>query len=99
MAKFFFTNKAVEDISGIWYYTYESWSEKQADKYYQLILVTCKKISENPELGKNYEAVLPGIRGFRVGKHIIFYREIKSGQTEILRILHERMDISMRLVE
>ena len=34
MAKYFFTNKAVEDLSDIYEYTYQSWSEKQADNYY-----------------------------------------------------------------
>ena len=31
MAKFIITNKAVEDLSKIWNYTYEFWSENQAD--------------------------------------------------------------------
>ena len=31
MAKYHFTNKAVEDLSGIWDYTYDIWSEKQAE--------------------------------------------------------------------
>ena len=32
MAKYHFTNKAVEDLSNIWNYTYEVWSEKQVEK-------------------------------------------------------------------
>ena len=36
MAKYFLTHKAVDDLSKIWEYTYEVWSENQADKYYQL---------------------------------------------------------------
>ena len=35
MAKYYFTNKAVEDLSDIWEYTAEAWSQKQADKYYE----------------------------------------------------------------
>ena len=30
------TKKAVEDLTEIWNYTSENWSEHQADKYYQL---------------------------------------------------------------
>ena len=33
MAKYHLTNKAVDDLSEIWDYTYEVWSENQADKY------------------------------------------------------------------
>ena len=32
MGKYFLTNKALEDISMIWDYTYKVWSETQADK-------------------------------------------------------------------
>ncbi|MEI6021854.1 MAG: type II toxin-antitoxin system RelE/ParE family toxin, partial [Bacteroidota bacterium] len=34
MVKYHFTNKAIEDLTEIWQYTVEEWSEKQADKYY-----------------------------------------------------------------
>lgn len=34
MAKVRFTNKAVEDLSEIWNYTFDKWSESQADIYY-----------------------------------------------------------------
>ena len=34
MAKYLITNKAVEDLSKIWEYTFDNWSEDQADKYY-----------------------------------------------------------------
>ena len=35
MAKYRFTRKAVEDLSDIWHYTLETWSQKQADRYYR----------------------------------------------------------------
>ena len=38
MAKFKLTNKAVEDLSKIWDYTFEVWSETQADKYYESLI-------------------------------------------------------------
>ncbi len=36
MSAYFLTNKAVEDLNGIWEYTFEQWSEQQADRYYHL---------------------------------------------------------------
>lgn len=33
MASYVLTNKAVEDLSSIWEYTFDTWSERQADKY------------------------------------------------------------------
>lgn len=53
MAKYILTNKAVEDLSKVWEYTYEVWSESQADKYYQLLITSLQEIVQNPEFGKN----------------------------------------------
>ncbi len=99
MAKYFLTNKAVEDLSKIWDYTYETWSENQADRYYELIIQTCQEISKAPAIGKIYREIANSISGFRVGKHIIFYRETKPKEIEVLRILHERMDLKNRINE
>jgi len=44
MAKYFLSNKAVEDLSSIWIYTVETWSEQQADLYYSQIISTCNLI-------------------------------------------------------
>ena len=54
MAKYHLTNKAVDDLSEIWDYTYEVWSEIQADKYYFELIEDCKELSENQILGRNY---------------------------------------------
>ena len=55
MPKYKLTNKAVVDLSKIWEYTFEVWSEKQADKYYDGLISNCEEIAENPDLGKNYK--------------------------------------------
>ena len=52
MADYKLTNKAVEDLEEIWDYTFQKWSEQQADKYYTLLIDTCQSIGENPDLGK-----------------------------------------------
>jgi len=48
MAEYKLTNKAVEDLSNIWEYTFEVWSENQADKYYFELLEDCQVLAENP---------------------------------------------------
>ena len=93
------THKAVEDLTGIWNYTIEKWSEKQADKYYRLLIDNFDELSRNPGLGKSYSDIIENILGFRVGRHIIFYRVIQSNKIEILRILHEKMDLKNRIKE
>lgn len=97
MAKYFLTNKAVEDLFVIWNYTYEAWSETQADKYYELLTSSFEEIVRNPKIGKNYDEIERGILGLRVGKHIVFYRIKRSDDIEILRILHQRMDLRSKI--
>jgi toxin ParE1/3/4 len=41
MVKIKFTNKAKTDLEEIWEYSYETWSEKQADKHYLEIIDKC----------------------------------------------------------
>ena len=62
MAKFELTKKAVEDLADIWNYTYENWSENQADKYYQLLIESFKEIAGNPSIGKNYNEIAESLK-------------------------------------
>ena len=99
MAKYFLSNKAVKDLSKIWNYTYETWSEYQADKYYELLISFCEEISEKPKCGKNYDEIDKNILGYKASHHIIFYKVIQETEIEILRILHESMDWKNRIQE
>ena len=99
MAKYKLTNKAVDDLANIWNYTFDNWSENQADKYYHMLLENCNEVAFNPELGKKYSAVTENILGFKAGSHIIFYRKIEENEVEIIRILHEQMDLKNRIKE
>jgi toxin ParE1/3/4 len=97
MAKFKLTNSAVKDLSDIWNYTYVTWSESQADKYYKLILNACAAIAKKPLQGKVYEEVYPDLKGKKTSKHIIFYRIMDDKSIEVTRILHERMELKNKL--
>jgi toxin ParE1/3/4 len=44
MAKIIFRQAAIDDLNRIWQYTYEEWSEKQADKYYKSLTFACTKL-------------------------------------------------------
>jgi len=99
MANYILTNKAVEDLSNIWNYSFEVWSESQADKYYYILLDSCQELADEKVFGKKYEDISDNILGFRVGQHIIFYRKLKGNKIEIARILHNRMDLRNRVQE
>ena len=99
MANYIFTNKAVEDLSKIWDYTFEVWSETQADRYYYMLIDSCQELADDKLSGKNYPEIEKDTFGFRVGQHIIFYKKLKSNKIEIVRILHSRMDLKSKIHE
>ncbi|KAF0239793.1 MAG: plasmid stabilization system [Chitinophagaceae bacterium] len=99
MGSYTLTNKAVQDLSSIWEYTVDTWSEKQADKYYIMLLDSCQDIADGKVMGKYYPVVSTEILGFKAGQHILFYRKLSITKVEIARILHSQMDLKNRLQE
>lgn len=99
MGSYFLTNKAVEDITKIYEYTYEFWSEKQADIYYEELINFFQLLCENPYIGKNYTEIRFDVYGFTANKHIIFYRILNPAEIEIERILGAEMDLKNRIKE
>ncbi len=92
------SKKAVSDVEEIWLYTVEKWSVDQADRYYNLIFDEIRFICKNINAGKAMGHVRKGYRASKVKSHLIFYR-IQNNTVEIIRILHERMDIENRLTD
>lgn len=100
MAKYRFTNKAVEDLASIWNYTFDNWSERQADLYYEMLIAYCHEVAKNPVVsGRKYEQIAGNIYGFHATSHIIFYRIISDIEIEVVRILHGSMDLKNRIRE
>ena len=99
MAKYELTTKAVEDLNSIWEYTFDKWTESQADNYYHFLLNSCQKIANKPSLGRNYAGIANNLFGFKANRHIIFYRVIENMPIEITRILHGRMDLKNRILQ
>lgn len=92
--------KASEDIENIWIYTFENWSFEQADRYISLIFDEIEYLANNPNSGKNFNHIRKNYRCSKVKSHLILYRlTTKPGDIEIIRILHQTMDIQNRLNE
>lgn len=92
------SEKALEDIEKIWLYTFENWSLEQADRYTTAIFDEIEYVAEHPTSGKNFNHIREIYRCAKVKSHLIFYRAIeKQNEIEIIRVLHQRMDIENRL--
>lgn len=69
-----------------------------ADVYYNELRKTFKSIVERPVLfDREYTEIKAGIYGRKCKKHIVFYKLENTDNIEIIRILHEKMDIGRRL--
>jgi toxin ParE1/3/4 len=73
MAELRFSKKAIDNLSHIWNYTTTRWSQDQADRYYSMLIESCREIADNPDLGKEYSQITENLFGFKAGRHIIFY--------------------------
>jgi toxin ParE1/3/4 len=89
--------KALEDIDKIWLYTLENWSLNQANHYYLLIYQEIKFIVDDFEGGKDIGKIKSGYRQFSVKSHLIIYKKAEDGIVEIVRVLHQMMDIPNQL--
>lgn len=90
--------KAAEDIENIWLYTFENWSLEQADRYLDLIFDEIEYLAANPAVGKDFSHVRKNYRRSKVKSHIVFYRHLENqSDIEVIRVLHQRMDIESRL--
>ena len=94
------SNEAQIDLENIWLYTFETWSKEQADRYFNLIFEEIEYLTQNPNSGKDYSHIREGYYRSKVKSHFIFYRiNLKENVLEIIRILHQQMDIENRLGE
>jgi toxin ParE1/3/4 len=54
-------------------------------------------LGENPNLGQKADWIMPDYRRFRCGHHLIFYVKSDDDRANIVRILHEKVDVRRHL--
>ena len=94
--KIVFREAALSDLEEIWLYTLDTWSVEQADRYHDLVIKEIEFLTKKPKSGKNMATLRPGYFSSKVKSHFIFYKYNET-ELEIVRILHESMDIPNHL--
>lgn len=91
---------AERDITQILTYTIETWGIKQFKKYRDLIEESLHLLGTDPQISisRKRDELFLGCRSYLFGKHIIFYR-VQHSNVEIVRILHQRMDVISHIPE
>ena len=99
MTEYIISEKALEDINNIWIYTAENWSVEQADRYYNLIIDEIEYIVDKFDMARDFGKIRKSYKYSKVKSHLIFFKKDKTNEIEVVRVLHERMDIENRLAE
>jgi toxin ParE1/3/4 len=96
MNRYVLSPLAQADIDDIWTYTAENWDDRQAERYIRELQRAIETVAVDPRKGQVCDDIRPGYRRFRVGSHVLFFRLV-DGVTDIVRILHQRMDFERHL--
>lgn len=98
--EFALSKEATKDLENIWLYTFENWSIEQADRYLNLLLDEIEYLCQQPNSGVSFENIIKGYFRSKVKSHFIFYKiNFKKNKIEIIRVLHEMMDVENQIKE
>jgi toxin ParE1/3/4 len=98
-------NVAEKDFLSILKYTRDSFGVAQALIYKELLLKTLSLLEYGPNVigSKSREEILPNLRSLHVsrngqrGRHIIFFTAQKNNTIDVIRILHDAMDLAKNI--
>ncbi len=98
MSPFRLTELAKQDLLSIGRYTQKTWGTEQRNRYLTMLDDCFQILARNPYKGRACDEISPGYRQYHIGRHLIFYRETDE-YIDIIRILHDRMDIESHFNE
>ena len=97
MPGFHLTQAAKADLKDIGRYTQNKWGRAQRDKYLAMLDGCFQDLADEPLKGRDCSDIREGYRKYSAGRHVIFYHQILTDTIEIVRILHDRMDVEQQL--
>lgn len=90
--------RATVDLTDAWTYSSVQWGADQADALIEEIEKRFATLAEFPMAGARCDEISSGLRRLVVEHHLVFYF-IRDDWIEIVRVLHERMDVTRQLEE
>ena len=92
MTRVIFTHAARQDLLDIWLYIAENNSEAIADRIYDQIADSCKRLAEYPELGRSRLEIAEDARSLLVERWLVLYRLIGTN-VQVVRIIDGVRDL------
>ena len=96
MAIFTVTEAAKSDLKNIARYTQKRWGLEQRNKYLKTLDDSFHQLASNPATGRACNEINVGYYKFPTGSHMIFYRKKGDLKIQIVRVLHESMDVELQ---
>lgn len=93
VASYRFSVRAARDIEAIAEYTIEALGIAQARRYRDSLADCFSRLTKHPEMGRSCDDLAPNLKRFDHESHIVFYLVEDQGLF-IVRLLHQRMDVS-----
>lgn len=93
MTRYALSPAARRDITDIWLYTADRWGVDQADDYVAQIEEDLRKVA----VGLRIAQPIDELWKIRSGHHLCVFAKEDEGLVWVIRILHERMDVKLRL--
>lgn len=90
--------QAERDLLDIWVHTFGEWGELQADQYLEDLGQAMQLLAEQPLMCRERVEFSPSVRIHRHAHHLIVYLAV-SGGINVIRVLHQSMDVSGHLDE
>ena len=94
MNKFTLSAKAKSDLIKIAKYTLLTWGKEQRNDYLKALDNSFQLLAGEPEIGISCDYIRGGYSKYPQASHVIYYKEYKTSQILIVRILHKSMDIN-----
>lgn len=91
MPKLISRHQARLDLDEIWLFVAQN-SLESADRLIDEIKEMCRRLAENPRMGRSRDALTPDLRSFPVGNYLIFYQPLSDG-IEVIRVLSGSRDL------
>jgi toxin ParE1/3/4 len=88
---------AQADLEQIWDYTHDRWGADQAEAYLRELQRAVERAATNPRIGRACDEIRPGYRKLAAGSHTLFYRVTADEVIDVIRVLHQRMDVDRHL--
>ena len=88
--------KAKQDLQEVWEYSFRTWSERQADLYFDQLIDGIEGLVDHPEMGQSRDDLRAGYRQIQVHRHLVFYR-LTPTRIRVIRILGVQMDVDRHL--